>query len=116
MSKVLVTFCSDWADEFTASGFAVYDKQEWADLYDKLINFSGDVTWYFGTNEGWESENPVSFAKKYEVKDLTDVEEQTLTALFGNKYDKHPNFGIFPDPNDFLDRDEEDFADDKYNY
>lgn len=90
MSKVLVTIDIDWADEFSVYGFKLFNKQEWNLLYDKLkIYGDTEVSWYFGTNEGWDE--PIKyFLDNMKVKEIDDIEVHVLSKRFG------AGFGNFP--------------------
>lgn len=49
--KVIVILSKDWADEFTAEQFKIFDSAEEAQTQVEALCKHGG---YFGTNEGWE--------------------------------------------------------------
>ena len=103
MSKVLVIFEKDWADEFSVYGFAVYDKDNWKSLLEDFEKPDVECNGYhFGTNEGWDSKEDI--IKGYtKVIDITEDEEKVLDKFFGGGYRKrHIQFGVFPNPGDWL--------------
>ena len=104
MSKVLVTFSADWADELQAEGFQIYDKIEWETMKEAFLK-KKSFSWYFGTNEGWENEDPKEFIGAFDEKDISDEEEAVINRLFPRlTY----GFGQFPNIED-LDDDEDDY-------
>jgi hypothetical protein len=105
MSRVLVKFSSDWADEFTAEGIAIMSSEEWEKLRERVKD---PITWNFGTNEGWEDE---LLDDSFTVTEITDEEAETLQRLIPDlvvrtqtfEYEGKPyqftsggNFGIIP--------------------
>lgn len=77
MTKYLVTFKHNWADEFDAEGFSICDEIEKQNI---LENAKNGVSFYFGTNEGWEDGEDISSGFNFEP--ITDEEEQVLRKLF----------------------------------
>jgi hypothetical protein len=73
--KYLVSFNRDWADEFSPAGLAIYTQSQ----LDKLEACIEEVSWYFGTNEGYE-EGDLSFSD-FSVTPITQEEEATLARL-----------------------------------
>lgn len=97
MSKVLVTMCKDWADEFDVKGFGVFDLEDWNTTKEKFKSASTYRGAWFGTNEGWEAEE-VEESKEYWLDDYTellisDAEAEVLLKLFGAR-----GFGTFINP------------------
>lgn len=89
MSKLLVKFDSDWADEFSVYGFRIYTVEAWEAAKAKCIA-GGSYSYSFGTNESWDDEEPKYWLEKYEVKPITDDEEKTLLQLFGKEWGNFP--------------------------
>lgn len=87
MSKHLVKFQKDWADELDVYGFKILDDTELQDLENWTIN---SVEFYFGTNEGWE-EGEVTMSD-FTITSIDDEEEEILVRLIGSS-----EFGNFPD-------------------
>ena len=91
----LVKFSRDWSDEFEAEGFCVLLDEEWEKFSDFVEkNPDALVSFWFGTNEGWEDETIESFYDCYKVVSLFYEEEKMLQDFFG----RFINFGICPDP------------------
>jgi hypothetical protein len=73
---VLVKFNLDWADEFSAEGFAIATEEE----YKAAVEYYSEPrTWYFGTNEGWEDEE---IAEGFSSVEITEDEKAVLEKLF----------------------------------
>ena len=95
---VLVKFQKDWADEFYAEGFALYELNEWNKIAAKFVDNEEYMNpYYFGTNEGWEDETCEEF---FEAYSSTVIDKATYDAI---KSQFQQPFGIFPDPNEILD-------------
>lgn len=97
MEHVLVQWSKDWADEFNTDGFIVTTKTYWDKYFSKFLKLNS-VSFYFGTNEGWEDEDPQEFARGYTVSKIDKDQVKTLIQLFGKAYDEDlfVNFGTFP--------------------
>lgn len=81
MSKALLVLSSDWADEFTAEKFAIYDTVEAAERQrDYYIQNGG----YFGTNEGWE-EGELCEAD-FTITEINDDDADTIVRLLGSSF------------------------------
>jgi hypothetical protein len=95
---VLVKFQRDWADEFYAEGFALYELNEWKKIAEKFIDNDNNINeYYFGTNEGWDDDTCEDFFESYTS---TVIDEATYEAI---KSQFPEPFGIFPDPYELLD-------------
>ena len=95
----LVKFSKDWADEFNADGFSIYEKTIWDDLYQKLKNNKDqEASFYFGTNEGWDDESIGDFLNSIKVTPITAEEKYVMQTLFGSN-----DYGIFPDFENMVD-------------
>lgn len=97
-------FNKDWADEFYAEGLIVLtgkEKKEWDELAAKHADTN--VTYYFGSNEGWEDATVSEILESWEFEELSDKDGAILKNHFPE------GFGICPTPADLADRiDEED--------
>ena len=95
----LVKFNKDWGDEFNVSGFSIYEKTIWNDLYEKLNNNKDkEVSFYFGNNEGWDDEYIGNFLKNIEITPITAEEKYVIGTLFGSS-----DYGTFPDFENMVD-------------
>lgn len=108
--KIFVTFDCDWADEFSAYGFRIFTPVEWADYRKGLHDHSGNLSYSFGTNEGWEDEDADFFLSAMTITELSDEDAAKIIEIFQiKKYDWQNSieWGHFPDFDfDELDRDE----------
>lgn len=97
MEHVLVNWSKDWADEFNTDGFIVTTEKFWNRYLAKLLKLDS-VSFYFGTNEGWEDEDPEEFARGYTVSKIDKDQVKTMIKLFGKAYneDLFVDYGIFP--------------------
>jgi len=102
MSKVLVKFEKDWADEFSIYGFAVYEKSDWESAIEKFKNATSFSCFYFGTNEGWDNdqieEEKDQWLNAYEIEDISEEEFKVLSKLFGSPFNESVSFGTFCSP------------------
>jgi hypothetical protein len=99
----LVKFSSDWADEFTAEGFALMTDEE-AETHKEY--FSKPRTFFFGTNEGWEDEEfEFTYTEVTEEeaallkKLIPDLERTTSKVIYEGKeytFTNGGDFGQFP--------------------
>ena len=105
MSKVLVTFEKNWADEFDIYGFAVLEKAEWENAIESFKNATKYESYYFGTNEGWDpdqiEEEKDDWIDAWTAKDITDEEAAILLKLFPS-YRKKVDYGDFISPKELV--------------
>ena len=91
MSKVLVIFKDDWADEMDIEGFDILTKEEWE--YKKLeiehTVFPQDVG--FGTNECNNYDSAQDFLSMFKAVPISDEQEKMFRGIFGNY-----SFGTIP--------------------
>lgn len=93
----LIKFDKDWADEFNVYGFQIFEQVEWDKLYKKLKkNKNKEVSFNFGTNEGWDEEPIQSFLDDIEIIEITEDEKNIIEKLMGDE------FGVFPDFEEML--------------
>lgn len=94
-----VAFSRDWADEFTVYGFALMTTEEWNDYQAKLTKCD-NLTWYFGTNEGYDDERGYHFLEDMEVSDVTPEEVESLKRIFKlrkSDWEAYMTWGHFPE-------------------
>lgn len=81
MSKFLIKFESDWADEFQCEQFTIVPSKEQAQaIVERLIEEGG----YFGTNEGFE-EGELSECE-FSITEITDEEADVICKLLGSEF------------------------------
>lgn len=116
MSKVLVIFSKDWADEFNVDGFRVYDSDKLESLKQRInANSSANFEYYFGTNEGWDEEVGEFFKHSYEFKEISNLEAEVIKKCFGNSFGVFPSLDSLANAKDEDDGFEEDYDDDEYD-
>ncbi len=93
MDYVVVKFSRNWADEFDVYGFRVLEKSVW-EKEREMISVLPHIEYYFGTNEGWEYEDPREFLENYSVTEISHDDASIMLKVFGNSY------GICPSYND----------------
>ena len=91
MSKVLVKWSDNWADEMDLEGFAVMESQEWKDIKKKFEKHDHGFDISVGTNEDIDYSDGKDFLRHIETKNISDDEAKMLKKLFGEG-----NFGMFP--------------------
>lgn len=93
MTKLLVSFKCDWADEFEMEGFSVVDKEWWEKKVSQINTYFETETEYeegFGTNESFIWTSAEDLLGCFEAVELSDEE----AAVF-EKY-KHLAISYFP--------------------
>jgi len=86
MSKILLKYKDDWADEMDINGFLIVDKETY-DKYMKLLkewpNPYRPIEVYVGTNESVEFYNLRDFKDRVKKREISDEEAAFLTDIFG---------------------------------
>jgi len=95
MSKLLIIFNGDWADEMDVDGFMIVSKECWKYKQLEWEHTSFPQELYIGTNESMEYENMEEYLRNFKVKDISDEEEKVIRTLFGLK-SKFSTFGQVP--------------------
>lgn len=103
MSKLLVKFDTNWADEMDISGYKVFTEIEWTEISDKCKAHKTILEAYFGTNESNVYDNGSELLEEYTVQKISESEAAVLDKLFSGK------IGNFQNPLNILEgSDEED--------
>ena len=103
---VLVKFSKDWADEFSAEGFTIYEKEMWQQI-EKFVEDNPDreITFYFGTNEGWDDIAISEIMEECKVHNITPSFARVLLTVFDlgphyygveKEFMLYRDFGQFP--------------------
>ena len=83
MSKVLIKWSDNWADEMDIEGFVIDDK----DKAEKWFNNMKSITRHFdiciGTNEEIDYHDGEQFVETISIIDMTEEDEKSLRKLFG---------------------------------
>lgn len=116
MTKVLVHYSDNWADEMDVDGFAFFKcKEDWESYkstWEKYLSDKESQEWYIGTNEAIEIDQ-YTFKRCFDVVEITDAEYETLKKAFDGKM-YLGTYGFFPpSPEDFDDDWEELSLDDE---
>lgn len=104
MSKLLVTWCGNYADEFDMSGWLVMEQTDYDDMINDLIMYEGEISWYFGSNEEMQYESGADLASDFEAEKITDEQAKVLEDLFGGGFGETRAFSA----RECFDEDEED--------
>lgn len=79
--KYLVKQSSDWADEFTAECFCMFDSKENAEFeIERLVKEGG----YFGSNEGWEEGELCEW--DFKIIEIPDEDAEVITKYLGKSF------------------------------
>lgn len=88
MSKVLVKWSSNYADEFDVDGFVLMDESVWNEAKEKIPKYEDEISIGFGTNEEIEYSNGQEFFNDLSAQVLSNLEagiiEQTIGGSFGH--------------------------------
>ncbi|AVH85411.1 hypothetical protein RsoM2USA_484 [Ralstonia phage RsoM2USA] len=96
MSKILVKFSDNYADEFDVDGFMVIDKDQFnkeVALIKRMFDEYGEREFYFGTNESFNYGDFDEWFSVFTVTDITDSEADVLSKLFANSWSNRVEFG-----------------------
>ena len=91
MSKVLVKWSDNWADEMDVEGFVIMDNSEWKEFQETAKKVNSPISICVGTNEEIEYPNGDALLENITTKKLTSDEAKTITKFFG-EYGGHDNF------------------------
>ena len=85
MSKLLIQYKDNYADEFDISGFMIVEESEW-NMYLKFLQsdkIAWPQCWYFGTNEGVQFDSLGELLSCYTRVQISDAEAEFLEMAFG---------------------------------
>ena len=89
MSKYLIKFEANWADEFDCEQFSLVEADSveivYQNIKDMLTEYEGYIG--FGSNQGWEEGEITN--ENFKVKELFGAEWAVMTYLF-----PHKTFGL----------------------
>lgn len=110
MSKVLIAFQADYADELDVYGWAVRDADYWEKLQANAVAWFANnpgkaLEFWFGSNESIEFDTIEDFEAAYASKPITDNQAEVLAVVWDGVC-THPRVGItyghFCEPPEFL--------------
>lgn len=80
MTKVLVKFRANCADEFDVHGFDVVEKDWWEKYVSKLPDKR--FTDYFGSNEELDFNDKANYLASFKVQEISDEDAAILKKFF----------------------------------
>lgn len=86
MSKVLVTYNSNWADEMDISAFRIFDKPDWDAIEKFAKEYKNEICVCIGTNEEVEFTDGNDWLSKMEVKVITDKDANIIEKHIGDSF------------------------------
>jgi hypothetical protein len=96
MSKVLLIWNANWADEMDIEGFSLYDKEEW-EIYKKKLKTKKRFGIYIGSNEEIGYESGEDLLEEITVKKITPDEEKTIKKFFKDGFGHLEFLEVYPD-------------------
>jgi len=106
MSKVIITWDSNWADEMDIAGFSIVSEQAAKDLKKKLNERKTSFTICVGTNEDIEYSDGSELLSELSFKKISDEDVKVIRKYIGDEF----GFTEFQDQVEYWD-DEEDEED-----
>lgn len=104
MSKVIITWDSNWADEMDISGFSIVSDQEAKDLKKKLNERKTSFTICVGTNEDIDYDNGSDLLSELSFKKISDEDAKIIRKYVGDEF----GFTEFLSQVEYWDDEEED--------
>ena len=87
MSKVLIKWSDNWADEMDIEGFVIEDKEKAEKWLDNMKSITRPFDICIGTNEEVDYDNGEKFSETISMIDMTEEDEKAFIKLFGkNKW------------------------------
>jgi hypothetical protein len=83
MSKVLVKWSGNWADEMNVEGFVIMEDSEWKEYQETAKKVNSPFSISVGTNEDIEYPNGTALLENIKAKKLTTDEAKTIIKFFG---------------------------------
>jgi hypothetical protein len=83
MSKVLVKWSGNWADEMNVEGFVIMEDSEWKEYQETAKKVNSPFSISVGTNEDIEYPNGTALLENIKAKKLTTDEAKTIVKFFG---------------------------------
>lgn len=96
MTKLLVKYSADYADEFQVSGFSIMEKDTW----ENYVKIAKEGKWpqsrYFGSNEAIQWESVEEHLRDFKTIEITDEQAEFLEKSF-NGYGEAGHFLMIDD-------------------
>ena len=93
MSRLLVRYRDNWADEMTVEGFEFFNQDDWPQIVAGISEGPFEVM--VGSNQFIAYKNREDYLTHIRVTEITDEEYQTLDRLLGNGRGFLLRFGFF---------------------
>jgi hypothetical protein len=113
MSKVFLSWYSNWADEMDVEGTAIMDKKDWEDYRETVSKINKSFYLYIGTNEEIEYSSGDELLNEITVKPMTDEEADTIRKFVGSESGFTQFLGADDYANEDEDYDDEDYDDEE---
>jgi hypothetical protein len=86
MSKVIITWDSNWADEMDIAGFSIVSDKEAKDLKKKLNDRQTSFTICVGTNEDIEYSDGSELLGELSFKKISDEDAKVIRKYVGDEF------------------------------
>lgn len=86
MSKTIIKWDSNWADEMDIQGFVIVDAKAAKEFKDQLKTVKNGFTVCIGTNEDIEYSNGKDMLSDLTFEDLSEDEAETIINAIGDEY------------------------------
>lgn len=84
MTKLLVKFSGNWADEMDIKGFEIVGRDWWEKYKDKFPEDVGEFFLYVGSNQDMTFCGKAEYFRCFTTIEITEEEEKLLVRLFGS--------------------------------
>jgi len=84
--NLLVSFCEDWADEFSMKGFRLYTQEDWDVIKTDLPKVDCDIDSCFGTNESFEFDDGEALLNCFYIKEIDEATSKILMSQFDGEF------------------------------
>lgn len=89
MTKLLVIFEGNWADEMDIKGFDIVTK-EWWDEFVESIPENKHLSQYIGSNQGMYWDGKKDYLRDFKIAEITKDEEAVIKKFFPHQFGKVP--------------------------
>ena len=86
MSKVLVTYNGNWADEMDISAIHIFDKADWDKVVAFAKSYKSEISVCIGTNEEVEFDNGNDWLRNMEAKSISDNDAKVIEKHIGDSF------------------------------
>jgi hypothetical protein len=86
MSKTIIKWDSNWADEMDIQGFVIVDAKAAKEFKEQLETIKNEIIIGVGTNEDIEYANGKEMLSDLTFEDLTEDESESIVNVIGDEY------------------------------